>query len=413
MPPRNVAGSNDGRDWELVAFRIGMWAVAVCSLAAIAAKARWGRPASAPVHYLLALAVGSLLLAVVVPRLQRSLDESGWELMAFRTGMWGVAACSFVGIFTKARWGQPASVPIYHLLILTTAATLLAVLVPKVEPYVLSKLRKISVGGVELELGADVMTAIEWLKYEEVPPRGPESDSAYSYPADRPFPVAELTGPQRYQYEKLSHRLSVLFCQVSDLDSLEPRTRGNCRQLIRYVGAAAIAMKHFTKSLDILLHLKRFGDGVLDPHELKLLGSAYLWAADELTVESKKQAYWREATLLLKGAAQADPFDARVPYNLGWALLSLGVHEEGIERMKESMRLDQSVAAWARWNIACGQKKLGRATEALETLELIPAGPWWKYIKDDDWFKGDQPTSFVEGFRRLCESRIEEYDRRT
>src|SRR5437870_1556331 len=118
-------------------------------------------------------------------------------------------------------------------------------------------------------------------------------------------------------------------------------------------------MGHYTKSLDLLLWLKRLSDRELSNDELQLLGSGYLWAADEQIDQISRRRHLTLAVPLLKSSTDKNPYAVISTYNLGWALLSLERYEDGIEMMEKSIRLQKYYAPWAKWNIACGLKKLG------------------------------------------------------
>jgi tetratricopeptide (TPR) repeat protein len=388
----------------ITVLRAGLWVVAASCLAASSLELFREPSRGIPVQHLLALAAACLVIAELSAKPPRLVTEQDHELAVFRIGMWFVAGGSLAGIVTKAVWGKPRSASILQLLMLATVALLLASLLPKLGLYLLSKLRKVSLGGVELELVANFGTANEWLKNaaQELPATDVEPGeprSAAPSPADRPFAPRRLTPPQAYQYEKLSQRLNILLGQIEDVNGLEPKARESCRRLVAYVGSAAIAMRHYSKALDILLNLRLFRDRELDHHELNLLGSAYLWAADEEPSEQRKQAHLSEGALWLSKAAELNSHDVRTAYNLGWALLSLGAYPEGIKRMQDCIALRQSVAPWALWNMACGYKKLGRGDDALQTLSQIQPGKWWEHIRADDWFAEDEPTDFTVRFR--------------
>jgi tetratricopeptide (TPR) repeat protein len=200
-----------------------------------------------------------------------------------------------------------------------------------------------------------------------------------------------------------------VFDQVKDPNELDRESREDFRGLILYVGATALAMGHYTKALDILLWLKRLSDRNLNYDELHLLGSAYLWSADEQKDQADRRRHLALAVPLLKEAIEKNPYGVVATYNLGWALLSLERYEDGIEMMEKSIRLQKYYAPWAKWNIACGLKKLGKEDEALKKLEEIPPGPWWRRIQDDDWFKDPQQTVFMDEFQALCQRKINEF----
>lgn len=329
------------------------------------------------------------------------------ELQIFRICMWAVVFCSFGAVATKALWGKPSSVPLHYFLILVLVAAFLATFAPTLGEYAASGLQKVKFGGFEVELREAAGQASLHLKFDEVPAWEWTivDEVGSSIPNDNPFPSAQLSGPQRYEYEKLSFRLYLLFDQVKDPNQLDFEARESFRRLILYVGKAAHAMGQYTKALEVLLWLNRFSDRQPNHEELRVLGTAYLWAADEQSDTALQKSYRNEAIPLLKSAVGKNPYQTVVFYNLGWALLSLQKYDYGIRQMKKCIKLQPQYSPWAKWNIACGLKKLDREDEALRTLGEIPPGPWWDGIADDDWFKDPQQTPFMEQFQVLSEAK--------
>lgn len=335
------------------------------------------------------------------------------ELVAFRLCAWTVVVCSFGAVLTKAIWGKPGSVPLHYLLILILAGALLGTFAPTLGEYALSRLNKLKFGGFEIELSDAVGQARVHLIINDLPPDiDRDLNAANMQPgeaelllSDNPFPATKLSGAGLYQYEKLSHRLYLLFDQVKDPNELDIESKENFRKLISLIGKAAYAMGHYTKSLEVLLWLNRFSDRALNHDELRLLATAYLWAADE-TDKTQKRLFQNEAIPLLQRAIRKHPYQVLVTYNLGWALLSLDKYHHGIRQMRKCIKLDPRYSPWAKWNIACGLKRLEKLPEALSVLGEIPPGPWWNSISSDDWFVEPQPTEFTEKFQALCRNKL-------
>lgn len=329
-----------------------------------------------------------------------------FELVLFRICAWAVVAMSFVAMVTKAFIGKPGSVPFHYLLIVALIGSLFATFGPALSGYVGSRVNKLKFGSFEVELSDAAGEAKIHLKIDDIPPptsvRLEEVDMLQSV---NPFPATKLTGAGLYQYEKLSHRLYLLFDQVKDPNELDTESRENFRKLITLVGKAAHAMQHFSKSLEVLLWLNRFADRELNHDELRLLGTAFLWAAEE-TDDTQKHLFQNEAIPLLKRAIGQHPYVVVVTYNLGWALLSLKKYRHGVRQMRKCIKLDSRYSPWANWNIACGLKKLDQPDDVLSVLEQIPAGPWWPEIQKDDWFKEAQPTVFSNSFKELSDRKI-------
>ncbi|HEV7682839.1 MAG TPA: tetratricopeptide repeat protein [Pyrinomonadaceae bacterium] len=334
------------------------------------------------------------------------------ELTLFRVSMWVIVCASFAAVGTKAFWGKPSSVPVHYFLALAMVGALFATFAPTFGEYAASRLHKVKFGGFEVELSEAAGQASLHLKIADVRPwdRGMVAQSGGDLSYDTPFPSIKLTGPGLYEYERLSLRLYLLFDQVKDPNELDLESRENFRRLILHVGKAAHAMQQYTKALEVLLWLKRFSDRAHDLEESRMLGTAYLWAADEQSDKAQQMSYQTEAIPYLRTALGRNPYQSVVLYNLGWALLSLEKYEKGIEQMEECMHLEPRVGPWARWNIACGFKKLNRQDDALKTLADIPAGPLWNSISKDDWFKDPEQTPFMDRFQALSRKKISPID---
>lgn len=307
-----------------------------------------------------------------------------WDLFAFRIVAWLVVVGSLVAIGTKLFLGRPAATPTHYLLGIAMVAALLPAALSGLLPLV----RKIKLKEVEIELSADVDTAIKQLNIPDAWPLSvTDTDNQSSdYPADLPYPVVKLSKAQKYHYERFSHKLYQLLDVIKDPNDLHPEIRNKYRGLIRNVGLAAIAMDHATKAADIISRLLIFGKTNLDANELHLLGRAHLWAARETTSQTECQVHWKEAMPFLEAASKLNPHEPRIFFNLGWTCLMVGNYETGISMMETAIKLDPYVTPWAKWNISCGKVKLGRKQAAITTLEEIDEGPWWDYINRDDWF---------------------------
>jgi tetratricopeptide (TPR) repeat protein len=327
----------------------------------------WGQ---APLAFILAGMIGALILWLA-KRLSRNIklfklaSEDERELALFRVCMWAVVVSTFGGLVTNTIRKKPLDFPVHYFLGLAIIAALLATFAPNLGAYAASRLRKLKLGGFEVELSEDVSLARQYLINEGFRPLGVvaegvpafEVESRDEAASDSPFSLQKLSGPERYQYEKLSHKLYFVFDQMKDPNQLDREARENFRRLILFVGGAALAMEHYTKSLDILLWLKRFSDRALEYDELRVLGGAYLWAAEEQSDNSERRRRQMQAIPLLKAAIEKNPYGVLPVFNLGWALLSLGKYEDGIEQMQKCIRLDRHYLPWANWNISCGLKE--------------------------------------------------------
>jgi tetratricopeptide (TPR) repeat protein len=331
-----------------------------------------------------------------------NIDRRNLERVLFKLTMWLIVFCSIIAIATKAMFHRPGAVPAHYLLIIAMVAAFLSIIVPNLESYILSRVSEISVGGFKLVV-AQAATIQELLKVERLTP----NKNVERAPSDHPFPVAELKGFQLYEYEKFSHKLYHVVDQIKEPNDLSPDLRENYRGLLKHVGDAAFAMKHYTKYLEIVLHLKQFTDRELSAHELYLIGHAYLWAADEQPVLDQQRDYWQQSVPFLSAAMKANPYEVKYPFNLGVGLLSLGKYDKAIELMQTCINMDSELMLpWATWNIACGLKRQGNNNEVLEKLRGIPIGLWWPGIAKDDWFKDSKNPEFENSFKALCEEKI-------
>lgn len=330
-----------------------------------------------------------------------------WRLLSLLGGflpklvIWLTVILSITALITKWRCGRPAGTPVHYLLAIILFAGLLPILGPKVEQYVFSKLSKINVGGFKLELFSP-QTALSRLKQD--------------FPGDAlRTPTGRLSGPSRYQYERLSVWLYQTFDQIDDPNKLDPESREYYRNVIRYVGRAAFLMKHNTKALQITLYLLSLKDRELDADEQFSLGSAYLSAAAELPEGDPVQwTYYNKSLPLLRSAMKQRPRDANIPYNLAWALDSLGRYRKVIHYLRKCLEIERekppdnpnrALTPYARQNIASALVKLHRYREAISELESIPTGKWWDLIATDTEILNAGDAEFLDQFKRLCTKR--------
>lgn len=327
------------------------------------------------------------------------------EVMGFRLCMWVVVAGSFGAIATKAIWHRPSDVSVQFFLVLAVIASVLAAFGPSLGVYASSRLRKISFAGFEVELNVEVEQASRYLV--DVPSEEQEPPSGEPAECD-PFPSKKVSRAGLYQYERSTIRLYMFLDQVRDPSAMDLKARESFRKLIRLVGGTALRTKDYIKALDILLKLESVSDREdLSFDDLRLLGSAHLWAAQYAL--SKRMEYWEEAVVLLKAAKDKNPYDAATTYSLAWALLSTNRYNDAITLMQKCEELDKSIAPWARWNAASGLMSLGKQDEALKTLEQIEPGCWWdgkEGIAADPDFKDWKEPAFRDRFLKLCQSRI-------
>ncbi len=323
-------------------------------------------------------------------------------ISGFCLTMWAVVVLAVAAIVSKAVIGKPSGTPLHYLLIVIIVASSLAVLAAS---GIISRIRKLGFKGFEMELSADVRIADAMLPYEEYPPTNMEVFGEGARPADFPFPIKMLSGPQKYQYERLSYHLYQLFNVIRDTNELDVKNRENCRSLIKRVGRAAHVMGHYTKARDIFKNLELFKDRDLSAYELRLLGTAHIWAGYETMGDMQKEN-WENSVGFLLTAKEKNPYDEHTLFNLGWVLLSLGKYEAAIEYLGACMKQNKAVTPWAKWNIACAEVNLGNKSGASQVLEEIPKGPWWGYIaKDEDFSPLRNDAAFRDRFEALCKER--------
>lgn len=316
--------------------------------------------------------------------------------------LWSIVACCFVALATKAIWGKPSSAPFDNLLIIAAVAATLAVLLPNLAQYLLNKITEIEFGGVKMVI-AKAKEIREEIKFKEIPPASMTSADA----TDRPLPYIKLKGSQLYEYERLSHKLYQTFDEIKDPNDLSADLRENYRELLKHIGKMAFSVGHFSKYFDIVSHLKLFKDRELDADELYEIGNAYLWAADEQFEVAAKEKYWKEAIKYLVDSVKKNQYEIKAQFNLGLVFLYSGLNDRGIYRMRKCIRLDQSIAPWAKWNIACGYIKQNKPTETLTVLEEIEKGVWWEGIKiDADLTASSTPATFRASFDALCDQKL-------
>ncbi|HWX39686.1 MAG TPA: hypothetical protein VN345_00925 [Blastocatellia bacterium] len=262
----------------------------------------------------------------------------------FRLFMWGLAFSSLAAIYTKYKWHRPVDVPVHYLLICAMVSAVLAV----AWLLLLTRLRKVSFHGVELELGVQAETDRLRRLLGPVPPDEPDPGPDPTEGQCQQFPMTKMSPGAQYEYEKLSVRLYVLLDRV-DAATLDRENRNYIRELIRYVGKSAMRMGHFTKSLDVLKRLKDFSeDGNIEFGEMKRLGAAYILAGSD--EPDKKKEYLREASELFGAAVRERLDDAGAQYRLGWVLLDENPGR-AMEHLRESVRLNEAFKPWAYWTL--------------------------------------------------------------
>jgi tetratricopeptide (TPR) repeat protein len=330
--------------------------------------------------------------------------QQNWEFYGLKLTPWLVVICSFIAIITKAFIGRPSSVPFHYLLIIAMIGAALATLLPKFEEY-FSKINQIDFAGIKLILVEAKKIDFEIIKpnsLEEILPDSIKPGDTLDYP----FPILKLKGYQKYEYERLSHKLYQTFDEIKDPNEVPANLKENYRDLIKYVGKMAFAMEHYTKYFQMISQLTKFKDRELSSDEMYEIGNAYLWAADDRLKSTEQEKYRKEAASFLTSAAKKSPDNARFAFGLGVCLLYLGNHQQGIRYMQKSIALYSAIVPWAKWNIACSLTEQGKYQEALKVLKEIPFGAWWKGILEDPGFANCNNSHFETSFKALGERKL-------
>jgi len=277
-------------------------------------------------------------------------------------------------------------------------------------PRVLPRLRKVGIAGIfQADLSEDLKKA--WIAFHDLGQRSAVRDLTDISTADSPRHEKQLTGPGKYQYERLSHRLYRLFYDVEDPNQLDSKSRDQFRELLKEICTTATAIGHYSKALDIILHLQQFTDRALDDEELLMIGNAYMWASlDDGLATYERKSYLAQAVPFFQAAyriAEDPERKVNIAYNLGWTLLASEDYSAGARWMETSVKLDKNIAPWANWAVACGQVKQAKVEQALITLDSIPEGTWWREIcKDEDFSEVKKDLRFKDRFENLCAHKI-------
>jgi len=317
--------------------------------------------------------------------------------------IWLIVIFSVIALITKWRYGRPSATPVHYLLVLILFVGLLPVLGPKLENLIVSKIRDIGIGTLKIKL-LHKEASLSQLKKD------------FSDDALRP-PTGKLSGRNLYDYERMSFWLYQRFGEIQDPSKLGAESSEYYRKVIRWVSKAAFLMKHYTKSLDVELHLQSLTDRELNAKEQVFLGSAYLWAARELPPQDyERRKYYRKSLPLLRAAMGKLPLDPNIPFNFAWALDSLGRWQKSIEYFARCIQIeaehppasDDAITPYAKQNIASALVKHHRYEEALNVLQSIPPGKWWAKIRRDDDLLSAPNIEFRLLFEQISDAKITE-----
>lgn len=291
-----------------------------------------------------------------------------------------------------------ADVHVGMLFIITVSAAVFAVYTDDL----IKRIKKLP-GGIELSTGGGIADLLSAPALPTLPvPALPEEGAQ---PALTPL-------EERY-YEKGVQIFWQLELSALDPSKLEGRERANYVEVIVKTGKYALAKEDFFKAIDLLKKLEEVQP--LPKRELRFLGTAYLWASGNPTLDEKqKRNYLLEAVRLYELALQEEKYDPDVLYNLAWAYDELGLYDEAIAAYRKAIITGRhlEVFAGAMYNIAVSLIKKNAFSEALQELEKIPAGATWG--RDKIWKLAKTDTDMVplrdhpeygEAFRNLVRAR--------
>ncbi len=331
------------------------------------------------------------------------------ELIAFKLVLWLIVIGTLLAVARRAWFLNPSTLPLHYLLICIAGAVCLVLVLPNL----LQRLRQVNFAGVTLTLGQleQQQEQLNEIKIETNDPGAiqisenalPEQpDGVVSQQPLVPFSARRLSGPQLYQYERLSHQFYRIRDQIKNKRELGYEAKARYRDLIIHVAKAAWASGHYTKYLDVARELLALHEE-RDYAEALLLGHAYLWAVDEN--QNRRAEFLSEANGFLTEAVRKNPNNVMSVYNLGMCLFYQNGHRAGIKYMMQSVALMSSLSPWAFWNVAFAYKEMGNYDASLRILKSIDAGPVWLGIRQDQWFEPPMPDNLKVQFERLFEER--------
>ncbi len=253
----------------------------------------------------------------------------------------------------------------------------------------------------ELEMGQleRVMSVLPRLYEEGIKPPG-ESTTAKG---EIEWLDSKVQGPLRSHYEDLNFLL--------DLNEFlgDHHSRAHEEMLCkayRYASLLAFKYHDLPRAIARIQKLLTFDEPILEKiglskgRVLSFLGTAHLYLADEIDKEtnlSKGIAALREGYRL-----RPNPITG---YNLAWALDEIGDYESAVGILQDVLARDPGLGS-ARYNLACGLVKVGRVSDALDALNLVPIGdPVWKVAGKDPDLEPLREARWRERFDQILNER--------
>jgi tetratricopeptide (TPR) repeat protein len=281
---------------------------------------------------------------------------------------WLLAAVSLVASVLLLRQQKPEWKVVLGLLIWAGICVVLAI----GGVALVRRIHRIGPGGVEIETWQEIGRILS----ATAPPL-----AASELRAKGPWTKTRFTPQQSWFYEKATSILIHLQHRGIDLDTLSKENLNRYRQLILWVGAAAINKGDIWKAFEILKLLEPIESKT--PKELFWLGASYFWAGLTESDAKKKRELLETACLLLQEASQKDTKNADLWWTLGWIYDELGLYSESIDANKKAVDLNPKYAPWAFWTMAVSFLKQKKLDPAIEALRSIERGPWWEEIHND------------------------------
>lgn len=237
------------------------------------------------------------------------------------------------------------------------------------------RIHRIGPGGIEIE---------SWQELDRIlsVPHPPLAQTELRW-SDGPWAPTSFTRQQMWFYEKATSIIVHLQHRGVDLETISRENLYRYRQLILWVGAAAINKGNTWKAHEILKLLEPIERK--SPKELFWLGASYFWVAVTEDDERKKREQLETASQLLHEASQLDDRNADLWWTLGWIYDELRLYKESVTANQKAVDVDARYAPWAYWTMAVSllKDKEKGPDASIEALKGIGPGPWWNEIYKD------------------------------
>jgi tetratricopeptide (TPR) repeat protein len=218
---------------------------------------------------------------------------------------------------------------------------------------IIRRIQRIGPGGIEIKTweNIDRLLSVPFPSWPRAWWERPNQEEIFD--PEGPLAVIPLNAEQSWFYERGTNLIFHL--QHSDLDyeTLSKQELGKYRELVLWIGTAAINESRPGKALNILKLLESFEDK--PSRELFALGAAYFWESVREEGNGRRRTYLEEIQGLLKAACEQDDTNPVAFWILGWVYDELGLCEKSIEANQKTLALDPRFAPWAYWTIAVSQ----------------------------------------------------------